>query len=119
MDLDSALNAHADWKVKLRAAINARAKLDAESIARDNCCALGQWLHGEARRSLGDSQTLANAVKRHAEFHCEAGAVARRINAGQYDRADAMLDAGTPYANASMAVGSAIVRLKREVQSAA
>ena len=119
MDLDSALESHAGWKIKLRAAIDGESTLDAASIGRDDCCALGRWLHGEARRQFPNSPTLADCAARHAAFHCEAGKVATAINARRYDEADAMLGPATPYNAASMAVGASIVRLKRSVAAAA
>ncbi len=48
MDLDQAVAKHAEWKVKFRKAISAKEQLDTASIAKDNCCELGKWLHGEA-----------------------------------------------------------------------
>lgn len=114
MDLDLATQAHASWKVKLRAAIAKKEQLDAASIARDNCCTLGQWLHGDARSRYGRWASYTECVSRHASFHREAGAVARLINAGAYAQAEAALNAGTAYAAASSAVASAILGLKKE-----
>lgn len=113
MDLNTAAQAHADWKVKLRLAITKQEKLDAAAISADNCCTLGKWLHGEAKSRYADLPAYRECVTRHAAFHREAGAVARAINAGDYSRAQAMLDGGTSYAAASAAVGTAILSLKK------
>lgn len=115
MNLDQASQAHATWKVKLRAAIVKKEELDAATIARDDCCELGKWLHGEARTRYGRWASYRDCVSRHAGFHREAGAVARLINAGAYAEAEAALNAGTAYATASGAVASAILGLKKEV----
>ena len=53
MDLNEAIQAHSEWKMKLRSAIQSRTQLDAATIARDDCCALGKWLHGESRAQYG------------------------------------------------------------------
>lgn len=114
MDLTHASQAHADWKVKLRLAISKRERLDIITIKADNCCELGKWLHGEARTRYSTLKSYAECKQRHASFHQEAGAVAEAINRGDYAKAEQMLDAGTPYAAASSAVGSAILGLKKE-----
>ena len=119
MDLNTAMQAHNEWKVKLRMAISKKEQLDADTIARDNCCALGKWLHGEAKSLYSALPAYKDCVGKHAGFHREAGAVARSINAAQYDKAEAMLAAGTPYAQATSAVGSAILGLKKAVPVAA
>jgi len=113
MDLDKAGHAHAEWKVKLRVAISKQEKLDAATIAKDNCCPLGQWLHGDAKSRYGSHPAYRDCVPKHAAFHREAGAVALAINAQEYARATGMLEAGTAYAAASSAVGSSILGLKK------
>ena len=118
MDLDSASKAHAEWKVKLRLAIANKEKLDAATISQDNCCALGKWLHGEAKGLFSALPAYKDCLGKHASFHREAGKVAQFINAGNYDGAAKMLDAGTPYALATAAVGSAILGLKKSVATA-
>jgi methyl-accepting chemotaxis protein len=45
-DFDKGIEAHRQWKVKLRRAIEEREQLDAETICRDDRCPLGQWIHG-------------------------------------------------------------------------
>lgn len=113
MDLVSASQAHMEWKVRLRAAISRKERLDARAIAADNRCELGEWLHGEARRQYGDLPEYAALLERHATFHREASAVAKTINAGDYAAATRMLEAGTPYVAATNAVGAAIHGLRR------
>ena len=114
MDWDNAIKAHGDWKLKLRAAISTKETLDAQSIATDNACPLGQWLHGPARKKYGNLKSYASCVEQHKLFHLEAGKVASAINAGQLQQAKAMLDGGTPYSLSSSAVGGAILGLREE-----
>lgn len=118
MDLNTASQAHAEWKVKLRMAIAKKETLDANTISADNCCPLGKWLHGEAKSAYSTLPAYRDCVTRHANFHREAGAVARLINAGDYAKAASQLDAGTPYAAASAAVGTAILGLKKALAPA-
>ncbi|HUN92877.1 MAG TPA: CZB domain-containing protein [Burkholderiaceae bacterium] len=114
MDLNSAIEAHGQWKVKFRTAIRSKEKLDAATISRDNACALGQWLHGEAKGKYAALKSYGSCVDKHAAFHREAGKVAEAINAGKFDEAEKMLAGATPYASASSAVGGAIVGLQKE-----
>ena len=114
MDLDKALQAHGEWKLKLRSAIAKKEQLDAKTIGADNCCPLGKWLHGEARTQYAKLKSYGTCVAKHADFHREAGRVAATINQGKYTEAEAMLAGGTPYAAASSAVGGAILGLKKE-----
>ncbi|EHR69711.1 hypothetical protein BurJ1DRAFT_0832 [Burkholderiales bacterium JOSHI_001] len=115
MDLNAATQAHSEWKIKLRMAIAKKETLDAATIAKDNCCALGKWLHGDAKQHFANYKAYGDCLTRHATFHREAGAVAHAINSGDYAKASTMLDGGTPYAAASNAVAGAILALKKEV----
>ena len=115
MDFEKAIAAHADWKVKLRMAIQAKSALDVAEVSADNCCMLGKWLHGEARLKFAGKPEYSDCLAKHRTFHATAGVVARTINAGDYDAATAMLGPGAPYAAASSDVGTAINRLKRIV----
>ena len=115
MDLNAATQAHSEWKIKLRMAISKKETLDAATISKDNCCALGKWLHGEAKQKFANYKSYGDCLSRHASFHREAGAVALVINKGDYAKAGAMLDGGTPYAAASNSVASSILAMKKEL----
>lgn len=115
MDFEDAIAAHVAWKIKLRGAITTRSEVDAVSVARDDKCVLGQWLHGEARQKYAHLAAFTGCVQAHAAFHREAGRVAALINAKQYAEAAAGLDLGSPYARASMDATVAITRLRSEI----
>jgi methyl-accepting chemotaxis protein len=114
MNLDSAITAHGEWKTKFRSAISKHEQMDAKTISADNCCMLGKWLYGPAKHQFGSLASYAETMKRHAAFHTEAGRVANLINARKYAEATMALDAGTPYTDASSAVGMAILNLKKD-----
>lgn len=116
MNLDSAIQAHGEWKVKFRSAMAAKQDLDAAVIAKDNVCPLGLWLHGEAKAKYAGLKSYAKCLADHAAFHREAGKVAATINAGKYSQAESMLEAGTPYSGASSQVGVAILALRKEAK---
>ncbi len=114
MNLDNAIGAHVEWKMKLRSAISAQSQMDAATISKDDCCPLGQWLHGEAKQKYGRFGSYKECVGAHAAFHREAGKVAGLINQKQYAAAEKALEGGTSYSAASSAAAVAITKLKRE-----
>jgi len=116
MDLDTAIQKHAEWKMKFRAAISKHETMDAATIAKDNCCELGKWLHGEAMTKYRNLHSLADCIAQHAAFHIEAGKVAQSINAKKYTEAENMMAGGTSYATVSNLVAGAIMHLKKEAR---
>ncbi len=116
MDLDTAIARHTEWKVRLRAAITRRETLDDATISRDDCCELGQWLHGEAQSQLALLPSFTETVARHAAFHREAGRVAVAINARDYSTAAALLGMTSAYTGASSAVTIALGHLRKEAE---
>lgn len=114
IDLSNALEAHAEWRYRLRAAIVGKRRLDAEMVARDDACPLGKWLHGEAKEQYWALKSYERCVAEHARFHAQAGKVAEAINAGEYARAQAMIANESAYTAASLSVGAAIKALEIE-----
>jgi hypothetical protein len=116
INLDNAIQAHADWRNKLRSASTKHEQLDAETIGRDDCCEMGKWLHGMGGSKYGGKPTFVDLITGHKTFHIEAGKVARAVNQGGAN-VERMLDSGTPFSSASNEVGRLIVQLKRELKS--
>ncbi|MEI8574967.1 CZB domain-containing protein [Methylomonas sp. EFPC1] len=114
MDLDAAIQAHSEWKVKLRRGISQHEHMDAVTIGRDDCCKLGKWLHGGGQKQYKHLSGFQDCLHKHAQFHREAGKVAEVINSGQYETAESLLDAGSAFALASSQVSVAIVTLKKQ-----
>lgn len=115
MELDKAIAAHAEWKIRFRTAMMRKERLDVESIERDDCCSLGKWLRGEGHERFSDHPRYIACRRLHATFHHEAGRVAREINAGETAHADSMLEPGSAYSRVQADMSAAIVALKREV----
>ncbi len=116
MDFDEALKDHFEWKLKFRLAIAQKKTMDVAAISEDNCCELGKWLNGEASYKYRQLASYTNCFTQHKTFHVEAGKVASVINAKEYAKAEAMIDSGTAYNDASIATGLAIKDLKRECE---
>ena len=114
IDLDTAIKAHADWKLKLRHAITSHETLDAATVSRDDCCMLGKWVHGPGGQRFGRLPIFVDLVDKHANFHQQAGRVAQTINQQDYQQASEMLGTNTPFTQASQVVIHAIRKLKAE-----
>lgn len=113
MNLEEAVQKHAEWKLKFRSAISKKEQMDAATIGKDNCCPVGQWLYGEGKTRWSSKPEFQTALDKHKAFHVQAGQVAGLINAGKYAEAEAALGSGTAYASASSEVGVAFIALKK------
>jgi len=113
LDVDKVIAAHAQWKTKFRVAINRKEHLDEETIARDDCCELGKWIHGPTKMRLGRHPQFTELLRGHKRFHVEAGEIARTINRQSFANATKMLEHGSPFADASAEVTGLLSSMKR------
>ena len=118
VDFDKVIAAHQQWRVTLRNAALQGKKLDADTIRRDDCCALGKWIQGGGGKRWGTQALFTDLVRFHKTFHQEAGKVADAINNGQLDKARQMIDNGTAFVDAGHHVTQAIRELRTESQAA-
>lgn len=114
MDIDNAVQTHAQWKVKLRAAIASQQQMDVVTLSRDDCCELGTWLHREGRSRFGALASHGDCVRKHLKFHTEVAKIATAVNATRYTEAQGMLGVGTPFAQASSALSMAFMQLRKD-----
>jgi methyl-accepting chemotaxis protein len=112
-DFDAAIEAHRQWKVKLRRAIDEKQQLDAETICRDDQCPLGKWIHGPGGARWGSRPVFTQLQGKHAEFHLAAADVARRINAAAYGEAESLIGSGTRFSQVSTEVTTILTKAKR------
>ena len=113
-DFKAAIAAHGKWKVTLRNAAIRGETLDAATISRDDCCALGKLIHGPEGQRWGHSPIFVDLVEKHKVFHQRAGNIAQIINSGQREKAERMLDGGTPFSEITHSVVGALHKLMRE-----
>lgn len=98
MNAEEAIRAHAEWKEKLSAYLHhPDGSLDIAEIDRDDCCALGRWIHGLDRRSSNCAEVISLRVV-HAEFHHAAAAIVRKVDAGEECDAEKLLGEGSDFA---------------------
>ena len=93
-DFDAMILAHQNWKKKLRLATNdlgEAAKLDPRTIARDDRCDLGKWIHGPGQACCGTMPEFGRLKSRHADFHHCAAEVADKAKAGDLAQAKHIL----------------------------
>jgi len=114
MNLDNAVQTHAQWKTKLRSAIAKHETLDLINLSRDDMCELGQWLHGEGKAHYGLLGAHADCVHKHLVFHREVIKVARSVNAKEFETAEAQLGAASDYAKASSALSVSFLQLRKQ-----
>lgn len=114
--LDTAFKAHHDWKLALQQAIEQGEVLDVENIKRDDCCALGTWLHSDGKIRYGKHPEFVDLVAKHKDFHEITSVVARIINGKDFETATAMLSASNQFGRASREVGMAIIALRNVVK---
>ncbi|GAA6141883.1 methyl-accepting chemotaxis protein [Hydrogenophaga sp. 5NK40-0174] len=111
-ELSDAIESHVQWKARLRNAAAHGSELDPKTISRDDCCALGKWLHGDGRARWGGLPQFTALVEQHASFHKEAGRVAGLVMSGDKDGAMQALANGSVYAKATQSTLLAITALQ-------
>ena len=112
VDVDAMIDAHRQWKVKLRQAIEDRSQVDVATLSRDDCCALGKWIYSDGQR-LAQRPTFLELVGRHQHFHQVAGEVGNLINQRQMLQAQEALAPGTAFSKATAEVVSTLSAAKR------
>ena len=113
VDVDKAIDAHRQWKVKLRKAIADHDKLDSDAICRDDPCPLGLGIHGPGGVQWGTRPTFVALLAKHTECHRRAGAVAKKINAGHDAQAAQLVGSGSAFATVSAEVATTLTRARR------
>lgn len=118
-DSDLLVASHVRWKLKLSAAIANNETLDVTTIAKDDCCVLGKWLHGTDTHSrISHLQSYSECLEKHATFHLEASKVAELVNTKQYDDAQQLLDNDvSDFNQASDEVISSIFKLEKDANA--
>ena len=112
VDVDAIIDAHRQWKVKLRQAIEERSTVDVTTLSRDDCCALGKWIYGDGQR-LAQRPNFVELVGRHQHFHSVAGGIGELINQKRMREAEDALAPGTVFAQATAEVVSTLSAAKR------
>jgi len=116
MDFDEAIAAHTAWKTRLKAYLrNPDKSLNVTSIALDNQCALGQWLHAEGAK-YSASPEFTELMSQHANFHRSAADLIKRADAGESVAEEAALGTNSPFTKLSAQVVQLILKMKQKMR---
>lgn len=94
-----AIQSHQKWKARLTQYVQGvrdgdHARMDIDTVCRDDRCALGLWLYHEACVPYALFGLFSRLMDEHAEFHLQAADVLRQAQAGDADGAMASLTRG-------------------------
>ena len=108
LDLNAAISAHENWKMRLDLYLGGKSTEDlrAEAICFDDRCDLGKWIHSTGKARLGRLPGFTALLSDHKQFHYAASNVVALSKAGKLAEAAKMM-AG-PYARYSAGVISAL-----------
>ncbi len=118
MDIDRAILAHSEWKLKLNSLANGtyKDKIDSSAVGKDNLCELGKWIYGEGKAVLASKPEFNELIKVHAEFHKNAAALVQQVERGQAAEVKKILnDASSPYCKCSLQVVGLLMKLKTKM----
>ena len=115
IDLNKAVHAHEQWKIRLADHLSGKKPLDVplEKVAKDDQCALGEWIHHEGKEHAS-TPGFDVLVSSHAEFHRIAAEVARN---GDSVNAAKLLAPNSPFGRASKATIGHIKKLQLRLHS--
>lgn len=93
LNMKDALDAHNDWTHRLERIIDGTSKeiLEVETVACDDRCALGRWIHGHAAEHFGKLDEFHELKQVHADFHREAGELLKNAITGELQEAKSAL----------------------------
>ena len=79
-EINSAIQAHGRWKLKLSVAIDTgHCDMTPGQVRCDDCCDFGKWIHGASiSASVQDGMPYQVIKRLHAEFHKCAGNVLQK-----------------------------------------
>jgi len=88
--------------------------LNPSEVGADDRCELGKWLKGDGHKHA-DLPEYAELVSKHAVFHKAAAAVIEKADRGEKVDDEIALGSASPFASASSAVVSALMKMNTKV----
>lgn len=114
--IDSAVIAHSEWKVRLRQAIETgESEHSPLDVSADNKCAFGKWLHDELDSSGRTSSHYRDVVQLHADFHKEAGSILKQALQGESEQAQERLGLMSEFSSISSKLISSLKNWKDSI----
>ena len=90
LNMKDALDAHMAWTRRLEGKLNGsnQEALEVAKVASDCECALGKWIHGQAKSEFSGSNDYDLLKRIHADFHLKAGEILNNVINGERDNAE-------------------------------
>ncbi len=112
LNISEAVTAHSAWKERLFHYVSGTSteKLDETRICRDDACALGKWIYGDAHVFLSEVPDYHRLKAAHAAFHIAAGDIVRAVNSDARPKAEKLLMEG-PFSEHSREVQLMLAKL--------
>ena len=97
IDIKHAIDAHMQWRHRLENYVRGQSfeQFQADAVAADHRCELGQWIHTDGRRKYGHLPQFCELDLIHAEFHRLAGEIVGCTNRNQRAQALELLNASS------------------------
>jgi methyl-accepting chemotaxis protein len=116
MSLSKIILKESDLVKKSRQCITNQQSLNPDVIGKDDCCELGEWLHGEGKLHYGNLNGFHELLINHAEFHLEA----RKIVLATKQKTDLeiadMMKDGSVFSILVLKIAHSIDYLNREIK---
>ena len=105
--------AHANCKVKVRVFMQGTGaeQLDAEEIARDDLCELGQWILEKGVKQFAKVNEFSALKKAHTDFHNCAAKIVQCVSDGKQEEAENLLASNSDYAMLSKLINDSLKKL--------
>ena len=94
LDAAAVLAEHQQYTVNLRNAIMRKITVDAERMAREDCCRLGEWIRGAGGQRHGHAPAFRELLRHHQVVHAESARVGQAINQQRFTEAHNLLETG-------------------------
>ncbi len=116
--ITKAIGAHGKWKARLVDAIERGShNEDVATVARDNVCEFGTWLHS-AHIAAEFAALRDQAKSEHAQFHKEAAAVLAMIDEGKINDARFAIDMDGSFATISRELTATMTQWRKRAEKA-
>lgn len=102
-NVDEAISAHLNWVARFLAAIKSGEKFDTETVARNDRCELGKFIHTISHQHMSDP-VIQRLEGTHDNFHLIASEIAGLINEEHPDAARVLLSSNGKFYLASRQV---------------
>jgi hypothetical protein len=116
MNFTGAIQAHSNWKLRLVAQCRGTSseKIDVQTLAKDNACELGKWIHGLGQQYASDPR-FKQLMNLHASFHKSAAIIAQMIGSGKATEAEALIHSPeSEFGRLSVGVCSCLMGLRAQ-----